>query len=172
MLSKYSFNLPPDDLKIMISDHLTNWRTLPGFSAHPLWTAAFKWIENNAATAEIAISELGVGGATVRVMEYATKERELARYEAHRKTIDLQYTIHGAEGIEVTPTGLLTAQGNYDASKDFQFYETPSLWEGRVDNVEGRFTILYPQDGHMPQLRVGNIPVVRKLVVKIPLSAL
>lgn len=152
----------------MISDHLKHWRTLPGLASHPVWKAAFEWIETKAATAEIGTFELGVGEATVRVMEYDTKTRESARYEAHRETIDLQYTIQGAEGIEIVPTEKLFPDGEYDAAKDFQFFETPSISEARVDNVEGRFCILYPQDGHMPQLRVGNIPQVRKLVVKIP----
>lgn len=156
----------------MISDHLTNWRMLPGLASHPVWKAAFEWIESKATTAEEGIFDLGVGEATVRVMEYGTKVREDARYEAHRETIDLQYTIQGAEGIEILPTGQLSSDGEYDAVKDFQFYETPAIGEARVDNVEGRFTILYPQDGHMPQLRVGDIPKVRKLVVKVPLASL
>jgi YhcH/YjgK/YiaL family protein len=156
----------------MISDHLSNWRTLPGFSAHLLWTAAFERIESNAATAEIGTFELGLGKATVRVMEYDTKTRNAARYEAHRETIDLQYTIRGAEGIEVKPTALLSPVGDYDGGKDFQFFKTPAFPEARVDNVEGRFTILYPQDGHMPQLRVGDLFSVRKLVIKIPSASL
>ena len=105
-------------------------------------------------------------------MAYSTKSREVARYESHRETIDLQYTIEGAEGIEVVPTALLRAEGDYDATKDFQFHVTPEIGEARVDNVQGRFCILYPQDAHMPQLRVGDLEQVRKLVVKIPLSAL
>lgn len=156
----------------MITDHLSNWRILPGLISNPTWVAAFAWIETNAAKAEDGIFDLGVGSATVRVMEYDTKSRESARYEAHIKTIDLQYTIRGAEGIEVMPTTLLSPEGVYDATKDFQFYKTPENFEARVDNVEGRFTILYPQDAHMPQLKVGTIPSVRKLVVKIPLASI
>ena len=74
----------------MISDHLTNWRDLPGFATHPVWTAAFKWIEANAAIEEEGTTYLGIGEATVRVMEYATKTRNVAKYESHQKTIDLQ----------------------------------------------------------------------------------
>lgn len=155
----------------MISDHLTNWRTLPGLSNHPVWSAAFEWIESNAATAEDGFYELGIGEARVRVMEYETKTREVARFESHHETIDLQYTILGAEGIEIMPTVLLEMDGAYDEKKDFQFHKTPEFSEGRIDNVEGRFCILYPQDGHMPQLQVGNIPKVRKLVVKIPVDS-
>jgi len=156
----------------MLSDHLQNWRSLPGLASHPVWIAAFEWIEKNASTADEGFYDLGIEGVRVRVMEYPTKSREEARYESHRDTIDLQYTIKGAEGIEVTPTSLLKPEGDYDAGKDFQFYGDPSVSEARIDNVEGRFTILFPQDAHMPQLRVGDIPNVRKLVVKIPVESL
>ena len=145
---------------------------LPGLASNPIWTAAFEWIETNAATAENGIFDLAVGSATVRVMEYDTKQRDSARYESHHQTIDLQYTIRGAEGIEVMPTKLLSEEGDYNVTKDVQFYKTPVTFEASVDNVEGRFTILYPQDAHMPQLKVGNIPGVRKLVVKIPLASM
>lgn len=155
----------------MLSDHLKHWRTLPGLTSHPVWKAAFEWIETKAATAGEGIYEIGVGKATVRVMEYATKTRDVARFESHRRTIDLQYTIEGAEGIEIMPTEQLEEVGDYDGSKDFQFHRTPPFSEGRIENVEGRFCILYPQDGHMPQLQVGTIPKVRKLVVKIPVDS-
>lgn len=155
----------------MITDTLDNWKTLPGLASHPVWQAAFEWIEANAATAEIGMYDLGVGNAMVRVMEYELKERGAARYESHRETIDLQYTISGAEGIEVQPVELLEADGDYLPEKDFQFYHPIGKGRHRVDNVTGNFCILYPQDGHMPQLYVNGFTAVRKLVVKIPVSS-
>lgn len=153
----------------MITDTLNNWRTFTGLASHLVWKAAFEWIESNAVTAEIGSFDLGVGGAQVRVMEYDLKERGIARYESHLETIDLQYTISGAEGIEVHPVELLEADGDYLSKKDFQFYHPIGKGRHRVDNMTGNFCVLYPQDGHMPQLYVNGFTFVRKLVVKIPL---
>jgi YhcH/YjgK/YiaL family protein len=156
----------------MIADHLKNWRKLPGFSKHPVWTEAFEWIEAYAATAELGFHELNAEGAKVRVMEYDLKERGEARYENHKQTIDLQFTIEGAEGIEIHPTEQLIPSGDYLADKDFQFYEPIGKGTHRVDNLKGSFCVLYPQDGHMPQLFVNGHSNVRKLVVKIPIALL
>lgn len=155
----------------MITDTIKNWKTLPGVTAHPVWKAAFEWIEANAETADIGKYDLGVGDAFVRVMEYDLKERGEARYESHLATIDLQYTIKGAEGIEVHAVELLEADGDFLEEKDFQFYSPIGKGRHRVDNVTGNFCILYPQDGHMPQLYVNGFTHVRKLVVKIPVSS-
>jgi len=152
----------------MITDTIKNWKSLPGVTEHPVWKAAFEWIEKHAETAEVGKHDLGVGDAFVRVMEYDLKERGEARYESHLATIDLQYTINGAEGIEVQPVEMLEADGDVDEEKDFQFYHPIGKGRHRVDNVKGNFCILYPQDGHMPQLFVNGFTHVRKLVVKIP----
>ena len=155
----------------MITDHIKNWKTLPGLIEHQVWKAAFKWIESNAETYEIGEYELGVGDAIVRIMEYDLRERGEARYESHLATIDLQYTIKGAEGIEVHPIETLERDGDYLEDKDFQFYKPIGKGLYRVDNTKGNFCILYPQDGHMPQLYVNGFTHVKKLVVKIPVSS-
>lgn len=155
----------------MITSKLSHWQSIPGLKPHPVWSAAFIWIEENAATAEEGWYDLGIGGAKVRVMSYPTKTREEAKYEAHRETIDIQYTIKGAEGIEFTPTENLTPREDYNPEKEVQIFETPETSEGRVDNVPGRFSIFYPEDAHLPQLNVEGVESVRKLVVKVPCSA-
>ncbi|CAA6678752.1 MULTISPECIES: YhcH/YjgK/YiaL family protein [unclassified Lentimonas] len=155
----------------MITDNIKNWKSLPGVTSHPVWKAAFEWIEANAHRSEVGQYDLGVGGAFVRVMEYDLKERGDARYESHLATIDLQYTIEGAEGIEIQSVELLEKEGEFLEEKDFQFYKPIGKGLHRVDNTTGNFCILYPQDGHMPQLYVNGFTHVRKLVVKIPVSS-
>lgn len=156
----------------MIYDQLTNWKKTPGFTGNPVWDSAFTWIEKHAATAELGFHELGLRDIRIRVMEYDLKEREEARYESHLHTIDLQFTIKGAEGIEVIPMDQLKKDGEYLPEKDFQFYELAPRGAARVDNNEGSFCVLFPHDGHMPQLVVPGFSDVRKLVVKIPVASL
>ncbi|MBL9175248.1 MAG: YhcH/YjgK/YiaL family protein [Verrucomicrobiales bacterium] len=152
----------------MIHDSLPRWRTLPGLSSHAIWSTAFQWLETKAATAPEGDHPLGQDGFFARVMAYPTKDRPQAKYEMHRKTIDIQYTVEGAEGIEVTDTSRLVALNNYSEAAEVEHFETPSLGNVRVDNLAGWFTILFAGEPHMPQLRADGAPSVRKVVVKIP----
>ncbi len=156
----------------MHADRLCNWRSTGFFSSSPVWISAFEWIEANADSASEGYHHPFPNNSMfVRVMTYDLKSRSEARYEHHKHTIDLQYTIQGAEGIEYTPLHLLSAQGDYLPEKDFQFFDTPAHGYGRIDNHVGHFCVLWPNDGHMPQLRVKRFSWVRKLVVKIPVAA-
>ena len=152
----------------MIAGGLKNWRKHPGLEDHPVWREAFEWIEKNAETAEEGIFPLSSDGFLVRVMSYGLKGRDEANFESHLRTIDLQYTIRGAEGIETHPVDDLIPRGEYLEEKDFQFYETPDDADGIVYNMKGRFCILFPEDGHQPQRAIAGYTEVRKLVVKIP----
>lgn len=155
----------------MHTDELSNWRSTAFFSSSSVWSSAFQWIEANAGSASEGYRhDFPDKNMFVRVMSYDLKDRKEARYEHHRHTIDLQYTIQGAEGIEYTPFHLLSTEGDYLADKDFQFFDTPTHGYGRIDNHVGHFCVLWPNDGHMPQLRVEGFDSVRKLVVKIPVA--
>ncbi|MFO1461411.1 MAG: YhcH/YjgK/YiaL family protein [Verrucomicrobiota bacterium] len=152
----------------MIHDSLTRWRKLPGLSGHAIWSTAFEWLESRAATAPEGDHPLGHEGFFARVMAYPTKDRAEAKYEMHRKTIDIQYTVEGAESIEVTAPSQLIPLNNYSPAAEVEHFETPKSGNVRVDNLAGLFTILLSGEPHMPQLRVDGKPSVRKVVVKIP----
>lgn len=156
----------------MLTSHIRYWKSVPGLSSHHVWIAAFTWIEAHATTAKEGWHDLGIDDVRLRVMTYDTKTREEAKYEAHRKTIDIQYTIDGAEGIEFTTTESLSPRETYNPEKDVQIFETPKMSEGRVENVPGRFSIFYPEDAHLPQLHVPKYGRVKKLVVKIPMRSI
>lgn len=152
----------------MIYDNLSRWQTLPGLSDHAIWSAAFRWLETHAATAPEGDHPLGHEGFFARVMAYPTKDRLEAKYEMHRKTIDIQYTVEGAEGIEITARSGLVPLNNYLEAAEVEHFETPKSGQVRVDNLAGWFTILLAGEPHMPQLRADGKPSVRKVVVKIP----
>ncbi len=95
---------------------------------------------------------------------YQTKPRETARWEAHRRYIDVQYIVSGIEIMGYAPVQNLQAIDDYDASKDCirltgkgDFMTVPA----------GSFIIFFPQDGHMPCLAVDSPAHVRKVVVKV-----
>ena len=101
-------------------------------------------------------------------MSYPLKTRNQGRYESHHHTIDLQYTIEGGEGIEIADLATLESLGDYSEVKDVEHFRLPPSGSARVENLAGRFTILFPGEPHMPQLLTGAHSFVRKLVVKIP----
>jgi biofilm protein TabA len=155
----------------MLTDELENWTTHNSFLQSPIWSAAFNWIGENASTVSEGYHyDFDDQSMFARVMSYDLKAREETKYESHKYTIDLQFTINGCEGIEYIPTKLLITEGDYISDKDFQFYESPSSDSsyGLIKNYENHFCVLWPTDGHMPQMKVNKCERVRKLVVKIP----
>jgi YhcH/YjgK/YiaL family protein len=125
-------------------------------------------MEANAASSSEGDYPLDSPGFLVRVMAYPLKTREEARYESHRRTIDVQYTIEGGEGIEIASLSALQSLGDYCKDKDVEHFKLPDSSIARVENLTGRFTVLFPGEPHLPQLLTGEHKSVRKLVVKIP----
>lgn len=156
----------------MIYDSLSHWCRLPGFTSHDIWKTSFEWLESASASAAEGVHPLGREGFFARVMSYPTKTREAARYEMHRRTLDIQYTLEGAEGIEVSPVSRLVPLNNYSDIEEVEHFSTPSAGAARVDNVAGWFTVLFPGEPHMPQLQVPGHGSVRKVVIKIPIALL
>jgi len=152
----------------MIHDLLTHWRSIPGLAAHPVWSASFQWLEHEAAAAAEGDHPLGSTGFLARVMSYPLKARDDARYESHRRTIDVQYTLEGGEAIEFSDPGILTRLNDYNETKEVEHYATPPEGQVRIANLAGRFTVILPGEPHMPQLSVTGCSAVRKVVIKIP----
>jgi YhcH/YjgK/YiaL family protein len=142
----------------------------PGLSQHKIWTIAFTWLEANALTASEGLHPLGEDGFYARVMEYSLKTRDTARYESHRQTIDVQFTISGGEGIEIAASEDLAPLNDYSPEKEVEHFVTPSRGVAMIDNLAGRFTILFPGEAHLPQLAIRSHQSVRKVVVKIPVK--
>lgn len=100
------------------------------------------------------------------VQEYTTKDIAGGKYEAHRKFIDIQIILEGAEIMGYAPIETLEGMTSYNESSDYQLF----AGEGSLLNVvKDSFAIFFPEDGHMPG--VGTSPCeVKKIVVKIPVE--
>jgi len=102
------------------------------------------------------------------VQSYETKPLSEGRFEAHRKYIDLQYIAYGKERHDAACICDLTQQDEYNSEKDIIFYNGSG---STLIINEGFFAVYFPQDAHMPNLRVGGSPEkVTKIVIKIPYS--
>lgn len=131
------------------------------------WNAAFKFLrENNLGELAVGRYDLLDDGTYATVSEYTTKEPDSAKYEVHRKYIDIQYVERGAEYIELLKIKDIKGESVYDEKSDIQFFIGG---EGRhlfADNQH--FFVFFPEDVHKPCLKVDSLGTVRKIVVKIP----
>jgi biofilm protein TabA len=111
--------------------------------------------------------ELG-GGVFVIEQVYETKLRADGFFESHRKYIDVQTILEGEELMEVSDLARITVRQPYRADRDVIIYEdNPEASLLRV--FPGQAAIFFPEDAHMPTLRIRTEPVrVRKCVVKVP----
>tara|TARA_B110000483_G_scaffold156967_2_gene186379 strand:+ start:2914 stop:3384 length:471 start_codon:yes stop_codon:yes gene_type:complete len=154
----------------VIVDDVINWDKLPWFSHSKIWTRAFEWLKTEAPQSEDGVFSLGTEGFYARVMRYPLVKRSKGKYEMHRRTIDIQCTIKGGEGIETTPQSVLGPSSGYDLGSDFEYFLTPKSKWSMIENRAGRFTLLFPGEPHMPGLKISGCSEVVKAVVKIPVS--
>ena len=108
-------------------------------------------------------------GSGVFAMEQCYESKERYNWsESHRQYIDIQVVIAGEELMEVTNIAKLPVKKPYDEARDVIIYgDYAGTSVLRVGAGEG--AVYFPEDGHMPNLRVGSDPVLmRKTVVKVP----
>ena len=98
------------------------------------------------------------------VQTYETKLMEKAKFEAHRKYIDVQYIVSGIEKMGYAPIDHLQVVTPYDETKDAE------MLKGTGDFLTaqpGMFLVFFPHDAHMPGLAADQPMKVKKVVVKI-----
>ena len=170
----------------MIYDHIRNISLYKGLS--DALDTALDFI----ASAELPMDNgttLLLHGVKAIVSEYETRPTNPKGYEAHIKYADVQFLLAGSEDIRCCPIELLEPVGEYDEGSDCRFYAEPSVISsaGALSVIPseakeslspslslrlgaGYFAVLFPDDGHMPGLAVGEPGVVKKVVVKVPMG--
>lgn len=148
----------------MIHDALSNWRLY--FNA-PHWNRVFDFLSS--LTPEVPDNErIELQGDDIFaiIMSYATQGPEKSLLETHDAHIDVQMSLKNAEVIDWHPRSLLKVQSPYEW--DRTFYHCPGPAPVRITNAPGYFTVLFPDDAHMPMLMTGSTPEqVKKVVVKV-----
>lgn len=161
----------------MILDHLS--RADLYFTLGPRFQKAFEFLR----TADLLNLPLGkheIEGDKVfaLVQEYTPKPRSVGKFEAHERYWDVQFVARGEERMGWSARSLLTISEPYDATREVMFFESAA--ETGVGDffhlAEGYFTILGPQDAHMPGVALCDGAAfdhytaghdVRKVVVKV-----
>ncbi len=135
---------------------------------------------------DMAIAWLGSGGwesllpgryeidgdrVLAMVSSYETKPSEDCFYETHRKYIDVHVLVSGREYVLARDSASLTVKTVYSAENDIEFQEASPGEVQRAYLAPGTVLILFPEDAHMPCVRIGGYPeTVRKVVVKVRVS--
>ncbi len=114
---------------------------------------------------EIKRYDLDGDNLFVSPASYTPKDHEGAEYESHVKYADVQVVIKGREYIGFAPLEDCTVTKPFTDDGDIAFYTSD---KGSLCLIEeGYFLILYPQDAHMPSLKVEDGDEVTKLVFKV-----
>ena len=133
-------------------------------SLHPRFAKAFAFIQKtDFSKLEDGKYEIENNDIFVIVQEYNTKDKKEAKLEAHRKYIDIQY-IHS--GVELIGVAAFKDQISItdDTEKDLAFYDGEASF---IKLEAGMFAIFFPDDMHMPGIKLTQSAKVKKVVVKV-----
>lgn len=148
----------------MIYDKIDNLTIYAGISEDI--RLALEYLQDLDPDIETGVYELSPRVKAI-VSEYETKEVNEYGYEAHKEYIDIHYLISGYEKICSLPLEYLQETKAYNKEIDATFFVENKVKPQEMLLGNGYFTILFPQDGHMPQLCVKGPERVKKVVVKI-----
>ena len=133
-------------------------------AAHPGFAAAFDYLKT-VDMATLADGKHAIDGERVFaiVATSAGRSRAGAKLEAHRKYIDVQYTVTGLDEIGMKPTAdCRDVELPFDTERDVTlFTDAPEYWIALKPRT---FVVFYPDDAHAP---LGGEGDVRKVVVKV-----
>lgn len=101
------------------------------------------------------------------VSSYETVETFERGYESHKHVIDIQYPIIGLERVNWSPIEGMNVNIPYDETKDRTFFKDPSAQGTSIIIGNGIFAIMFPEDGHGPQHKVGEREVIKKITIKV-----
>lgn len=91
----------------------------------------------------------------VNIQNAHGKTKEEARFETHRRMLDIQIPLSAPEAYGYVPTSKLP-EAEYNDAKDVTKYDGVTA-ETYVVCQPGEFAIFFPQDGHQPCIGTGDI---------------
>jgi len=133
-------------------------------SLHPLFDRAFRFLADTDLRA-FAPGRHPIDGDRLylSIDHVQGRGRDGARLEAHRRYIDIQYTIEGDEEIGWMPLESCgPPAAPFDETKDVGFFDIrPASW---LAVPPGTFAIFFPQDAHAPLAGRGGL---KKAIMKV-----
>lgn len=146
----------------MILDKLINAGLY--YKLHPGLEAAFQFLRRQD-LADLPDAKYEIDGRRIyaTVFEGQGKGRRSVKLEAHKKYIDIHYSISGQDEIGWNPVQeCVVKEGGYNENNDYQlFADVPGIW---VPHAPGTFIIFFPEDAHAP---ISAVKALHKVVVKV-----
>lgn len=149
----------------MVLDTLANAARYESLNSR--FTKAFAFLLTVDGTQELGRHDLDGDHCFALVQTYETKPIEKAKFEAHRKYIDVQFIQSGRETILWAPLDTMKEETMaYSEEKD------AALWKLTADTTPlhvsaGHFAILWPEDAHAPCIEWDKPEQVFKVVIKV-----
>ena len=93
-----------------------------------------------------------------------TKDGTAKMFEAHKNYIDIHYIIDGTEAMGYANVNDLEEVTKYNSEEDCQ------MFKGEISKIrlnKGDFCIAFPEDAHIPCMKVKEEANVKRCVLKI-----
>lgn len=141
---------------------------------HPRFAAAFSWLREHAAAAGPGRHEVDGSDIFVNVDHTAAHAFDPAKFELHRRYVDIQFLVEGEEEIWVGSPETMSVAVPFAGDKDVSWHRhegTAGLH--RVAMRPGDFLVLWPgTEAHQPATApAGAAPgdLIRKAIAKVAL---
>lgn len=120
--------------------------------------------EHDLETLECGRHDIDGDALFVNVAEYTSKPFEECKFEAHRRYIDVQIVVSGAERIDSQSIAKCTC-GEYNGEADFMVAEGDAATQCILQ--PGSFAAYFPEDAHKPGIAIGCPAHIKKAVFKV-----
>jgi YhcH/YjgK/YiaL family protein len=148
----------------MIIDLLQNAHLY--YSLGPRFKKAFEYLTQTDFTkVEKGKYELDGVNLFAIVNEYDTVDAAKEQMESHKKYIDIQYIVSGAEQIGHDFLQQQIPSKAYDPETDYMLFADKPSWFSTLQ--QNMFAIFFPHDLHMPNLMIEKPGPVKKVVIKV-----
>jgi len=147
---------------ILILDRLTEAERYYG--THPGFAAAFQYLRmTDFSRLPTGRNEVDGDRMFVVINRQPGRGRDGAKFESHRRYIDIQLTLGGTDEMAWRPLDQCSQPtAPFDEQKDIVFYQDPA--ETWLTVHPGTFAVFFPQDVHAP---LGGTGDLFKAVMKV-----
>jgi YhcH/YjgK/YiaL family protein len=144
-------------------DRIALYRTLT-----PNLRTAIDWLAGKDLKA-LELAKFEISGTDVFAIpqSYQTKAESAAKWESHRRYIDIQIMVDGSERMDVADLSTMSDATVYDEKKDAILFSGTTGTSLPLVVNEGQFAIFFPHDAHRPTVAVDAPTTIRKVVLKV-----
>ena len=149
----------------MVNGELKSWQSHPRLQR---LQPAFRFLEKPDLK-DLPAGRVEIDGEKIYALVMKTPTRAIAdaKFEAHRKYIDVHYYIAGQDITGSYPSEELKITDPYQDKTDIELFAVPSNYQ-KLEMRPGRFAVFFPGGGHMPNCHLSGPPQpLHKIVVKV-----